>query len=90
MVRPAQPGSPSSVRSPFPQVKPVSGCSPYLCTCVHPFCDPKSHWKGSDENTDVENRAAMGAWEGVQGMSWVSEEIEVRKRQEGERRMKEC
>jgi len=80
MVRPAEPASPSSVRSPFPQAKPVSGSAPHLCACVHSFCGPKSRWEGSDGNTDLENRAARRAWEGE---SPVCEEMEVRKRQQG-------
>lgn len=83
MVRPAQAGSSSSAFFPFPQIKPVSNPSSHLCTCVHSVCDPKSHWEGSDGNTDLESRVAMEAWEGMQVMSGVCEEMELGKRWEG-------
>lgn len=88
MVRPAQAGSSSSAFFPFPQIKPVSNSPSHLCTCVHSFCDPKSHWEGSDGETDPKNRVAMEAWEGMQVMSWVCEEMELRKKM-GRRRENE-
>lgn len=80
MVRPAQSGSSSSAFFPFPQIKPVSNSCSYLCTCVHSFCDPKSHGEGRDRNTDLENRVAVEAWGGMQVMSWVCEEMELGKK----------